>query len=121
MKDCLYQVHMNHNSYSWVCFKCGLPNFSTSSLFASFDVTNSFQVLDHEAGITDITNTSLAYQDFANHVNLRLDSEGSLQPVSSPKSKKSKGSTRQFKSKVLKILNINFQSIVIKFSSSKLF
>ena len=26
----MYQVHMHHNSYTWVCFKCGLPNFTNS-------------------------------------------------------------------------------------------
>ena len=28
MRGNMYRVHMHHNSYTWVCIKCGLPNFT---------------------------------------------------------------------------------------------
>ena len=46
MSDNLYQVHMQHNSYVWICFKCGMPNFTNSTLFVAFDVSNHFDILD---------------------------------------------------------------------------
>ena len=45
MGDNMYQVHLYHNSYTWVCLKCGLPNFTNSSLFTTFTVSNSCQLL----------------------------------------------------------------------------
>ena len=43
--DKMYQVHTHHNSYTWACLKCGLPNFTNSSLFTTFTVSISFQLL----------------------------------------------------------------------------
>ena len=45
MGDDMYEVHVHHNSYTWVCFKCGLPNVKTSSLSTTFNVINSVQLL----------------------------------------------------------------------------
>ena len=45
MGDNMYQVHMHHNSYTCVCLRCGLPNFTNSTLFTTFTVSNSFQLL----------------------------------------------------------------------------
>ena len=45
MGDNMYQVHMNQNSYTWVCNKCGLPNITNSSLFKTFTVSNPLQLL----------------------------------------------------------------------------
>ena len=43
--DNMHQAHMHHNSYTWVCIKCGLPNFTASSLFTTITVSNSIQLL----------------------------------------------------------------------------
>ena len=45
MGDNMYQVHTNHNSYTWVCHKCGLPNLTNSALFTTFAVSNSLQLI----------------------------------------------------------------------------
>ena len=52
MGDNMYQVHMHHNSYTWACIKCGLPNFTNSSLFTTITVSNSLQLL------ADLSNNS---------------------------------------------------------------
>ena len=48
MNNINFQVHVQHSSYVWVCFKCGLLDFTDSSLFVSFDVSNPFDVLDND-------------------------------------------------------------------------
>jgi hypothetical protein len=42
MNDYNYEVHVQHNSYVWVCYKCGVPNFTNSSFFCHFEVSNPF-------------------------------------------------------------------------------
>ena len=46
MSNLNYQVHMQHSSYVWLCCGCGLPNFTDSSLFVSFDTSNPFDSLN---------------------------------------------------------------------------
>ena len=76
----------NHESYSWSCIKCGLPNFSTTffySSLSSFASSNTFSSLD------------------ASH----------SRTTSTPSKTEPKKHRPQ---KRLKILNINCQSIVNK-------
>ena len=43
--------HLQHlSNFSWIRFKCGCPNFTNSSLFAtkSLDLSNPFSILDSE-------------------------------------------------------------------------
>ena len=45
----IHKVHVDHDSYSWSCLKCGLPNFSTTffeTSESSFELSNSFSALD---------------------------------------------------------------------------
>ena len=42
----IHQVMVEHESYTWVCTKCGLPNFSTTFFETSLSSFNSFSELD---------------------------------------------------------------------------
>ena len=41
----MYQVHVHHNLYTWLCFQCGLPSFTNSSMPTTLYVSNSVQSL----------------------------------------------------------------------------
>ena len=43
--DNMHQAHMNRNSYTWACIKCGLPNFTNSSLSTTINISNFIQLL----------------------------------------------------------------------------
>ena len=103
MGDNMYQVHLLHNSYTWVCFKCGLPNFTNSSLFTTLTVSNSFQLL------ADLPNDSSIIPS------VPVPSRGP-QCTSSPKKRsntfdKKKLCKQRGKRNPLKIINLNFQSL----------
>ena len=58
MRSEIHDVMANHESYSWSCMKCGLPNFSTTffdSSHSSFASSNSFSTFD--ASHSRITST----------------------------------------------------------------
>ena len=38
MVDSMYQVHMHHNSCTWVCHRCDLPSFTTLTVSCSFQL-----------------------------------------------------------------------------------
>ena len=106
MGDNMYQVHMHHNSYTWVCFKCGLPSFTNSSLFAHFHVINSFLLL------ADLSNDSSIIPS------VPVSSRG-LQCTSSPKKRRNTHDMKilckqRSRSNPLKIINFNFQSLCNK-------
>ena len=103
MGDNMYQVHMHHSSYTWICFKCGLPNFTNSSLFTTITVSNSFQLL------ADLPNDSSIISSV-------LVSSRGQQCTSSPKKRrnthdKKKLCKQRSRSNPLKIFNFNFQSL----------
>ena len=85
MNTSIHQIMAEHSSYSWNCLKCGLPNFS-------------------RAIYEDFSTSDCSTNNFS-----VLDS--SLPPRTSTPIKKK---TFQKNSNKLKILNINFQSIVNK-------
>ena len=85
MNTSIHQIMAEHSSYSWNCLKCGLPNFSTA-------IYEDFLTSD-----CSMNNFSV------------LDS--SVPPRTSTPIKKK---TFQKNSNKLKILNINFQSVVNK-------
>lgn len=46
MKDALYHIHMEHESFVWICSKCGMPNLSNSTLSLDrVNTSNSFDAL----------------------------------------------------------------------------
>ena len=106
MGDNMYQIHMHHNSYTWVCFKCGLPSFTNLSLFTTFIVSNSFQLL------ADLPNDSSIISS------VPVSSRGP-QCTSSPKKRmnthdKKKLCKQRSWSNPLKIINLNLQSLRTK-------
>ena len=117
MNDVLYQVHMNHNSYIWICCSCGLPNFS-SSLFHESDVetSNPFQPLAFVDG-NDPDNSESSVTNSNTAVGRPLFS--SSPKKNKPKNNKPKKSNKTGRkvtdqnktNNLLKVLNINFQSI----------
>ena len=103
MGDNMYQVHMHHNSHTWVCFKFGIPNFTSSSLFTTFTVSNSFQLL------ADLPNDSSIIPS------VPVSSRGP-QCTSSPRRRrntdfKKKTCKQRSRSIPLEIINLNFQSL----------
>ena len=86
MRSEIHEVMANHESYSWSCMKCGLPNFSSTffdSSLSSFASSNTFSTLDASHSHTTSTPRKVA-----------------------PKKNQSQPK--------LKILNLNCQSIVNK-------
>ena len=84
-----HKIHADHDSYSWSCLNCGLPNFNTTFFDiseTSFELSNSFTALD------------------------------TSQPplTSTPAKKLLRVFARKQLPKNLKVSNINFQSIVNK-------
>lgn len=102
MNDYNYQVHIHHSSYVWVCYKCGVPNFTNSSLFCNFEVSNPFDGLSNSTIDSNKTNNISFTQN---------QSVGSPLRSSSPKKQKTNQNRFSHKEKPLKLLNINFQSI----------
>ena len=103
MGDNMYQVHMHHNAYAWVCFKCGLPNFTSSSLFTTFTVSNSLQLLaDLPNDCTIIPSVPVSSRE--------------PQCTSSPKKRrnthdKKKLCKQRSRNNPVKNINLNFQSL----------
>ena len=86
MNTSIHQVMAEHASYSWHCLKCGLPNFSTA-IFDDFSLSSD---------CCSVNNFSVL--------------DNSLPPRTSTPIKK-----KTFKNpNRLKIININFQSVVNK-------
>ena len=84
----IHQIMGDHESYSWSCLNCGLPNFCTSlfeNSISFMESSNSFSVLDD-----------------------------SLTPTTSTPAKLSKHFAKKRIPRKLKILNLNLQSIVNK-------
>ncbi|MES9880858.1 MAG: hypothetical protein ABW185_08260, partial [Sedimenticola sp.] len=79
------------DSYSWNCLLCGLPNFSSSFFDSSASLTtsNMFSDLDLSASPIRLTSTPMKRTD-------------------------SQNKNKQNRPRTLKLLNINFQSIVNK-------
>ena len=84
-----HKIHVEHDSYSWYCLKCGLPNFSTTyfeTSDSSFETSNSFAVLNTSQ--TPLTST--------------------------PAKKISRLFAKKQSPSKFKVLNINFKSVVNK-------
>ena len=101
--DNIYQVHMHHNSYTWVWPKCGLPKFTNSSLFTTITVSNSFQLL------ADLPNDSSII------LSVPVSSRGpqctSIQKKCRNIHDKKKLCKQRSRSNPLKIISLNFQSL----------
>ena len=113
MKDILYQVHKQHNSYSWICCQCGLRNFSSSMFdIADVDTSNSFEplfnLLDVNYGNEESFNPNSTEQLGSP---LHSSSPKNRKRGQSPKRLNKKSSKKKPTGNILKILNINFQSI----------
>lgn len=110
MKDALYHIHMEHESFVWICSKCGMPNLSNSTLSLDrVNTSNSFDVLinlDLESSKECVTS-------------LELNSHrvGNPKHTSSPKKSNSFGKNKRSERKPkatqrkLKLMNVNFQSV----------
>ena len=87
----VHKVMVNHESYSWSCMNCGLPNFNTTFFdwsFSSLETSNSFSCLDTQTPQPPLTPT--------------------------PAKKLSQKFHRKQNPGRLKVLNINFRSVVNK-------
>ena len=115
MSNLNYQVHMQHSSYVWLCCGCGLPNFTDSSLFVSFDTSNPFDSsndIDSDSNLNS-SHTSVISSDICS---------GNLSNPLHTSSPKKQGNAKRKPlrpNKPLKVLNINFQSMNNKIPSSK--
>ena len=85
-----YQIHIEHESYSWPCLRCGLPNFNSSY----FDHSLSFLSDPNMYSILDV-------------------SEPDFNMTSTPKKVRNKKSPKN-KARKLKLLNINLRCIMNK-------
>ena len=106
-KNAMYEVHMIHESYSWVRYKCGLPNFTDSTLFLNFDTFNSFEILkarEREHPGSPYRHTSSPNKFYSTSSKHRRPK---ILPNSTCKPKSIK--------RPLKILNINLKVSVTKF------
>ena len=100
MGDNMYQVNLYHSSYTWVCFKCGLPIFTISSLFTTFTISNCFQLL------ADLLNDSSIIQY------VPVSSRGPQCPKKRRNTNDKKKSCKQnCRNNPLRIINLNFQSL----------
>jgi hypothetical protein len=123
LSEAVYNVLAQHNSYSWICCTCGLPQFE-QSLFgnSSIDLANSFDpLLNLHVDSESVLLTSLSDQ------NASVDSISSLSDSSStfnhspihcsspkPEEKSNKKKEHSKNHKTLKILNVNCQSVSAK-------
>ena len=111
MSDNLYRVFMEHESYVWICYRCGLPNLMDPTFFWTPNTSNPFDVL---ADIdSDLSNLSSDYATNAEWI-------GTPRHTSSPKKNQGTKTSRSKSHRVkrsMKFLNINFQSISNKIPS----
>ena len=110
MGDDMYHVHMHHNSCTWACFECGLPN--KFILVHNLCVSNSFQLLADLVADSSIIPT------------IPVSSRGPQCTSSSMKHRNTHDKTILCKQRSwcipLKIINLNFQSLAIRDPSDKL-
>ena len=131
LSEDIYNILAQHDSYSWICCSCGLPNFDQYSFGnsgATLELSNSYEVL------SDLGTESSSSSDVASvvedNLNASSNSEASLPTFvstaggigspklsSSPKPKTKPKGTLGNKHKPLKILNVNCQSIRSKAAS----
>ena len=86
----IHKLLCEHESYSWVCLRCGLPNFSTGLFddsLSTLHTSNSFESLDPTH--CPVTSTPLRPNDQQNKPTIHAPQK-------------------------LKILNVNFPSVVNK-------
>ncbi len=114
MNDINYQVHVHHSSYTWVCYKCGLPNFTNSTLFLSFDVSNPFENLISDSLNSSINNDTSGNTDFVSSSQSVGNPLRSSSPKKTEKPNQKKHPVSARRDKPLKMLNINFQSVCNK-------
>ena len=85
----IHKIMIEHDAYSWTCLNCGLPNFNTTFFdwsISSLDTSNSFSSPDIQAHQSHLTST--------------------------PAKKLSQKFHRKQNPGRLKILNVNFRSVV---------
>ena len=109
MSNNLYNAHIEHESYVWICYKCGIPNFTDSTFFlSSINTSNSFDIL------ATTTDSELA-DSFNTDADIGTPMLSSSPKNTGPRSAKHNKPSRKNKTKPvtrsMKFLNINFQSI----------
>ena len=113
MTSCIVYIWSTSHT-QWICYRCGMPNLTDSTLFGTLSTSNSFDVLANLNSESESSNEVPITPNFSNgHI-------GSPKHTSSPtKSNKTSGkkcnSSRNNRGKPtqrrLKLMNINFQSI----------
>ena len=108
MNDVLYQVHMEHESYTWICYRCGMPNFTNSTLFGILSTSNSFDALSN---LEEGSSINIDLNDSNTHFGSpkHTSSPTKVRPESKHKYNTTRG--RKPMQRQLKLMNINFQSI----------
>ena len=115
MNDEIFEVLQNHASYNWICCSCGLPNFA-SSIFDftdSFELSNQFEPLSSSSNIGTGINDPLDFNTTTSDGS-RPISTSSPKPNASGKPTPRTSNKRKLKSKPLKVLNVNCQSVKAK-------
>ena len=113
IEDDMYQVHIKHESYTWICYKCGIPNFTNSTLFLSqiLSTSNSFDALsDIDPDLSNVT-VNTGHFGSPKHASSPKKTQG---PHGRNNLKPNSRSRPKLVQRSLKFLNINFQSIINK-------
>ncbi|XP_072028466.1 uncharacterized protein [Amphiura filiformis] len=112
MSDEVYDVLANHASYSWLCDGCGLPNFHSSFLMDLNELksNNSFDAL------TDLCDDSIDSLPTDSNFDSPMKTSSPVRSGHTVTDKSNKRKTMKSKPKTrsLKILNVNCQSVHAK-------
>ena len=100
----IFKALAKHPSYSWICCNCGLPNFSSSLLESKVKTKNSFDSLLDTMDMSDIVGSISSGCDIGSPT--RASS-----PIKATQATLKASCKPRTKTKTIKIVNVNCQSI----------